>query len=160
VKRQSKTSRSRKSWVMLLPSGLRERPEGFFIGSLCAISGALYLLGIAESTAITRVLDHTWLRIWGGGLALSGILIIVSLAKNNKPLEAFGQRCLSLSLIVYIAWAIIAVGIYRSTLTVAICLMMVGMSEIRVGVIKTLLKPLPITVRDTGGVNGGSGDSS
>lgn len=133
---------------MRLPPGLRDQPAFVFIGAMCAMAGLAYLLGVAESTSITRVLDVLWLRVWGGFLCLSGTLIVVSTWISNKPLERLSLRFLSLGILVYMGWILTAVPLSRAAFTVALCLILVALAEIRVGVIKTLLRPLPASVRE------------
>ncbi len=134
---------ARRSWVFRLPEGLREQPGWILIGGLCFLAGLSYLLGIAESTAITRVLSPAWLRVWGGFLGLAGVLVITSTLACNKPLERLSLRLLSLGLMVYAGWILTAVPLSRATMTVVLCISFVGLAEIRVAVLKALFKPLP-----------------
>lgn len=136
------------SWVMRLPPGLREQPAGIFIGILCFFSGMAYLFGVAESTAITRVLDPQWMKVWGGGICLAGGMIVTSISLVNKPLEAFGWRLLSVCCTVYMIWILLAAPLKNAAFTVVLCLILIVVGEVRVGVIKTLLRPLPQSVRD------------
>lgn len=129
--------------MMRLPQGLRDQPAQVYLGTLAAIAGLSYLLGIAESTTITRVLDAGWLRIWGGFLFVSGALVIWSTWTSTKALERMSLRFLSLGLLVYMGWILAAVPLARATLTVATIMALVGYTEIRVAVIKALLRPLP-----------------
>jgi len=132
-----------RDWVMRLPLGLRDQPAWVFIGALVALAGVSYLIGIAESTSITRVLDPTWLRVWGGFQAVSGTLIVVSTVAANKPLERLSLRLLSLGILIYIGWILAAIPLSRAAFTVALCLAFVGLAEIRVAVLKAVLRPLP-----------------
>jgi hypothetical protein len=129
---------------MRLTPGLRDQPAWIFIGTLVALAGLSYLLGIAESTNITRVLDERWLRVWGGFLFVSGGLVVGSTLATNKALERMSLRFLSLGLLVYMGWILTAVPFSRATITVTMCVSLIGLSEIRVAVLKTLLKPLPV----------------
>lgn len=131
-----------KSWVMRLPRGLREQPGWVFIGTLCALVGLSYMLGISE-TSITRVLSLAVLRIWGGFLCVSGVLVVYSTVTANRPLEKLSLRFLSLGLFIYMAWAVVAVSIQRATIAVFMGLSLIILSEIRVAVLKILLRPLP-----------------
>lgn len=129
---------------MRLPRGLRDQPAWVFIGTMCALAGASYLLGIAESTSITRILDPAVLKVWGGFLFLSGSLVIVSTWLANMPLERLSLRFLSLGLLVYAGWILAVLPLTRAAMTVALCGSLVALAEIRVAVLKALLKPLPL----------------
>lgn len=129
---------------MCLPLGLREQAAWVFIGVLSALAGLSYLLGIAESTSITRVLDPTWLRAWGGFQLIAGVLIAGSTLASNKPLERLSLRFLSLGIFVYIGWILTTVPLSRAAFTVSICLAFVGLAEIRVAVLRAVLTPLPV----------------
>lgn len=137
--------RSRKGlpWVMRLPGGLRDQPAQIFIGGLFALAGLSYMLGIAESNSITQVLDPTWLRVWGGFLLLSGVLVIWSTWCANRPLERMALRFMSLGLLMYIGWILAAVPFVRAVFTLALVACLIVLSEIRVAVIKVLLRPTP-----------------
>jgi hypothetical protein len=129
--------------VMRLPVGLREQSAWIFIGILCAAAGLSYLTGIAESTSITRVLNPTWLRLWGGFLLIAGSLVTASTWVSNKPLERLSLRLLSLGLLVYMGWVLAAVPLSRATWAATTCLSMVALSEIRVAVLRAVLRPRP-----------------
>lgn len=133
----------RKPWVMWLPEGLRDQQGWVFIGFMCTLSGVSHLIGFSEPTTITRVLDPLWLKIWGGVLTASGILIMTSVVRMNRPLEAFALRVLSVSCLVYMGWIVASVGVAKALFLVFLCLVLVVLAEIRVRVIKLLLKPLP-----------------
>lgn len=133
----------RPPWVMRLPAGLREQPAWIFIGTLSLLTGLSYLLGLAGSSTINQVLAPTWLRLWGGILCLSGMLVVVSTIRASRALERLALRFLSLCLLVYMGWVLTAVSLSRAALTVMLCVSLVGLSEIRVAVVRALLQPLP-----------------
>lgn len=133
----------RGSWVMRLPHGVRDQPGWIFIGFLCAAVGSSYMLGFSQSVTVQNVLGSVGLRIWGGYLLLAGTLVVVSTWNTNKALERLALRLLSLGLMLYTCWLILAVPLNRATLTVSLCVGLVGMAEIRVAVLKAVLKPLP-----------------
>jgi hypothetical protein len=119
-----------------------------FIGTLVALGGLSYLLGLSQSSAIAQVLSTGWLRSWGGFLFLAGSLVVGSTVASNKPLERLSLRLLSLSFLVYMGWVLSAVSWDRATITTVMCLALVGAAEVRIAVIKRALKPLPASVRD------------
>lgn len=127
---------------MRLPTGVREQPGWIFIGAFCALAGFTYLLGISESN-IAEVLGSIGLQVWGGFLCLSGLMVVGSTWATNRPLERLSLRFLSLGLAAYTAWVILAVPFTKATLTIVLCGCLIGMSEIRIAVIKSALKPLP-----------------
>lgn len=129
-----------KPWVMRLSPGLREQPAWIFIGALVFLGGLSYVLGIAESTSITRILDPKYLRLWGGVLCLSGGLVVWSTWVVNRALERLSLRFLSLCLLVYMGWILAAVPFSRATITIVMCVSLIGLSEIRVAVVKSLLR--------------------
>ncbi len=136
---------ARNSWVMRLPRGLRAQPGWVFIGMLCSITGLSYLSGLAQSTNIARILNENFLRTWGGFLFVSGTLIVGATLAENRPLERLALRFLSLGFFVYTGWILTALPLTRATLTVALCVCLIVLSEIRVAVIKVILKPPPDT---------------
>lgn len=127
---------------MRLPVGVREQPGWIFIGFFCALAGLTYLLGVSHSS-VASVLGDVGLRVWGGFFCLSGLLVASSTWTANRPLERLALRFLSLGLSAYTAWVILAVPITKATLTLAMGLCLIGMSEIRIAVLKASLKPLP-----------------
>lgn len=128
---------------MRLPGGLRDQAGWVFIGALAFLAGLSYLLGIAESTSITKVLDPTWLRVWGGFLCLSGGLITWSTAVANKAVERMSLRFLSLGMLVYIGWILLAVPISRAVFATFVNLALIGLAEVRVAVLSAVLRSLP-----------------
>lgn len=136
------------SWVMRLPPGLRNQPGWIFIGTLCFLAGLSYVIGIAESTSVTRVLDQGYLRAWGGTLGVSGLLVVVSTWASNTALERMSLRFLSLSFLVYMGWILVAIPWNRAVFTVIMGLALVVLAEIRVAVLTAVLKPLPVSVRE------------
>jgi hypothetical protein len=130
-------------WVMRLPPGLREQPAWILIGVIGVLAGLSYTFGLAESTSITRVLDPVWLKVWGGFLAGSGMLVIAATWMRNRPLERLALRALSLSLLVYAGWILTAIPLSRAVFTISTCAALVCLSEIRVAVLRMAMRPLP-----------------
>lgn len=133
---------SKVPWVFRLPPGLREQPAWVFIGTLVALVGLSYLLGFSSSS-VTLVISELWLRVWGGVLFVAGTLVLLGTIRANKPLEMMALRIQSVCLLLYTVWVISAVGISRATLTIMLCVILVLLSEIRIAVIKVILRPLP-----------------
>lgn len=134
---------------MRLPGGLRDQPAQIFIGALFGLAGLSYMIGVAESNSITQVLDPTWLRVWGGFLLLTGALVVWSTWSANRPLERMALRFMSLGLLVYIGWILAAVPFARAVISVALVACLIIYAEIRVAVIKALLRP-PTAARVVG----------
>lgn len=122
--------------VLKMPRGFREQPGWIFIGTMCALVGLSYLLGISQST-ITAALNPAWLKVWGAGLSLTGATIVYATGMANRPLERLSLRLLAVGLLVYMGW-ILAVVPSRATMTVFMCLSLIVTSQIRVAVIGIL----------------------
>jgi hypothetical protein len=135
-----------KSWVMRLPRGLREQPAWVFIGTISSVTGLSYLLGFAQSTAINRVLDPNFLRVWGGFLLFAGSLVVYATIWANRALERLSLRFLSVGYLVYLGWVLTAAPVNRAMVTTVACVSLIGLAEIRVAVLKAAMKPLPIVV--------------
>lgn len=128
---------------MKLPVGVREQPGWLFVGLLFTTVGLSYLFGVSESTTVSQVLGSGGLRLWGGFLSFSGVLVIIGTWNRNLALEKLALRLLSLGLLAYMGWVITIVPISRATFVVALCASFAGLSEIRIATIKAVLKPLP-----------------
>ncbi len=142
--------KSHKSWVMALPQGLRDQPAAAFIGVMCSLSGLSYFIGKSQSNAILKTLGPTWLRMWGGFLFVSGVLVVVSIFKRNHPLEKLSLRLLSVGLLVYMGWVLTSTSLANATLTMMLCSCLIFLGEVRVGTINTQLKPLPDSTKEAG----------
>lgn len=132
----------RYSWILRLPSRIRDNPLGIFIAILCTITGILYAGGIANSNMITQVLNPTWLRVWGFGLLVAGLVKFFGNLLNNYPMEKLGCRLLSTVAAVYALWIGSTSG-FRASATIALCLMLIATLEIRASVIALILSPPP-----------------
>lgn len=135
------------TWVMKLPRGLREQPGWVFIGTLSFLSGLSYMLGISEST-ITQVINERWLQVWGGFMGLAGVLVVIGTVTVYRPLERLALRFLSLGLLMYMGWILVAVPFEKATIVIGMCISLIALSEIRAAVIKSILRPLPPTTRN------------
>lgn len=129
---------------MRLPRGLREQPAWVFIGTLTAATGLSYLLGVANSATVSKVLEHGWLRAWGGFLLVAGVLVVISTVTTNRPLERMSLRFLSIGYLMYLFWVLTVIPPTRAMVTVVACISLAGLAEIRVAVIKVILKPVPL----------------
>lgn len=138
--------RLRNSWVNKLPTGLRDQPSQVFTGVLVSLAGLSYLFGLSHSTAL-QVVSELWLQSWGGLLFIAGVLVVFGTLRANKPLERMALRIQSISLFVYMVWVLSAIPLTRATLTVALCVCLIGLSEIRIAVLKALMRPLPESAR-------------
>lgn len=108
---------------------------------MCALVGMSYLVGISQSM-ITQALNPTWLKVWGAGLCVTGVTIVVATAKANRPLERLSLRLLAVGLLVYMGW-ILTVVPEKSAMTVFLCLGLIACSQIRVAVIGILFDRPP-----------------
>lgn len=135
---------SKTPWVFRLPPGLREQPAWVFIGTLVAFAGLGYLLGISDSRTLSQVISDDVQRVWGGVLFVAGFLVVYSTIRANKPLEKLALRVQSVALLLYMGWILTAIALSQATLTIALCICLAGLSEIRIAVITVLLRPLPM----------------
>lgn len=142
----NKSPKPRRSWVMVLPTGLREQPGWVLMGVLAAATGLSYLFGISSSPTVSKVLSEGWIQGWGGFLFVAGSLVVYSTMAANRPLEKLSLRFLSLGFLVYLAWVLTVIPPTRAMVTVVTCLTLVGMAEIRVAVLKVVLKPVPFHI--------------
>lgn len=131
---------------MRLPRGLREQPAWVFVGTLTIATGLSYLTGLASSSSIVRVMDPMWLKVWGGFELLSGVLVLFSTIKGDRALERLSLRFLSLGFLMYLAWVLTAVPLSRAMVTTVSCISLAGLAEIRIAVLKVVLRPAPILV--------------
>lgn len=134
-----------KSWVMRLPRGIREQTGWLFIGAMTAISGLTYLLDFSTSI-IAQFVDKIWLQAWGGFLFVTGILLVIATSMANRPLEKLALRFLSLGILIYMGWVVAVAPIDRAAITMFLCVAFMIVAEVRVAVIRILLKPLPDSV--------------
>lgn len=135
---------ARTPWVFRLPRGLREQPGWVFLGGMCALAGLSYVLGIAESNAVTDLLNSAALRVWGGFLCLTGTLVVCSTIASNKALEVLSLRFLSVGLLMYLGWIAVAVPIHRAVMTLILGVGFSIMAEVRIAVLRTLFRvPVP-----------------
>lgn len=128
---------------MRLPGGLRAQSGWIFIGTMCALAGLSYLVGLAGTSTVSETLGPIWVRAWGGFLFLSGILVAGSTWVGNRPLERMSLRFLSLGLMIYTGWLLAVLPLGRASLTVSTTLALISLSEIRVAVLTMALRPLP-----------------
>lgn len=135
-------------WVFRLPRGMWSQPSQIFIGTLVGLGGLGYLLGVAKSNSIAALLDPIVLRVWGGFLFVSGVLLVYSTIRGNLALERMALRFLSSGLLVYMGWVLTAVSAGQGTLTVIMCMCLAGTAEIRSAVIKALMRPIPPKARE------------
>lgn len=131
--------RRKPPWIMRLPSGLREQPAWIFIGFLIGLAGVSYLTGFTESS-ISQAIGPLGLRIWGGVLAASGFGIVFATFRADPALERFVLRVMSISMAVYMGWLFAVVAWDRLIMSLALVLILDGIAEIRIAVLKVLLK--------------------
>lgn len=70
----------------------------------------------------------------------ASLMVFVGMLKNNLPLEKFGLRAMSISLLTYAGWTAV-VARFDATLIVSLLVTLVFFNELRVRVIRKLVKP-------------------
>lgn len=125
--------------LMRLPPGLRDQPAWVFIGFLVGMVGLSYLTGITESS-ISHAVGKTGLHVWGAFLMCSGFGVVWATISANHALERFTLRLLSLCLLVYMGWLLTVVDWRRAVMNVALTIVLVFLAEVRVAVLRSLLR--------------------
>lgn len=142
------TDTNGKTWVMRLPRGVREQPGWVFIGLMSTVTGISYLTGLASSASITSILNPVFVRAWGGFLLLAGVLVAVSTAISNRPLERLSLRLLSLGIIIYLGWILTVVPLSRSMVVLTLGASLAGLCEVRIAFLKSKMTKIPKRYRD------------
>ena len=123
---------------MRLPAGLRKQPAWVFIGLLIGLAGLSYVGGFTESS-VSRAVGTVGLRVWGGVLTFSGFAVVLATLRGRPALEKLALRILSICMAVYGGWLTIVVELNRVVMSTVLVLILIGMAEIRVAVLKMLL---------------------
>jgi hypothetical protein len=129
----------RRAWVSRLPTGLRDQPAWVFIGFLIGVVGLTYVAGISESS-ISRAVGVNGLRVWGAFLMCSGFGVVWATIGASHALERLSLRLLSICLLVYSGWLLTVVSWQRAAMTLALTVVLVLLAEIRVAVLKALMR--------------------
>lgn len=151
-----------KPWILFVPESMRVRPLEVFLITLCTISGIPAIFGAPASNAIQQLLPDWFIRIWGTVLVLGSIALLYSIYKTPKDAvhgrqllvtEKFGLRALSVGSLFYALIILVVAGwTVTSTFACGIILWFAFWCEVRVAVIKLLLKPwTPPDVKSEGG---------
>lgn len=127
-----------KSWVMKLPIGVREQTGWLFIGFMVTIAGISFLTGYSDS-AITKAIGPVGAQIWGGALALSGLMVTWATWIHNAAHEKLALRFLALCLFGYVGWVLTVVPLNKAITTLILAGILIGLAEIRVGFLKVIL---------------------
>ena len=131
--------------LLRLPRGLREQPAWIFIGFLVGLTGLSYLIGFSQSS-ISTVVGANALRVWGAFLAFSGFAVVYATFQAKPAFEKLALRTLSICMFVYCGWVLTVIDIRRAAVTTALVLTLVSMAEIRVAVLKALLRTAGVKV--------------
>lgn len=138
-----KPSAPKPPWIMRLPRGVRERPSWVFIGSILALVGLTYALGISQSR-VAESIGGIGLKAWGSILCASGVGIIVATFKNAVAFEKLAQRFAQLSILAYVAYVSISVDITQAAMTLALGAILLATCEIRIAFLNLQLNPVDI----------------
>lgn len=125
--------------ILRLPRGLREEPAWVFIGLLVGLVGASYLIGFSESS-ISVAVGPSGLQLWGGALAFSGFAVVYATIRARPALEKLALRLLSVCMFLYGGWLPLVIGPRRAAMSIALTLILIALAEIRVAVLKLLLR--------------------
>ncbi len=127
-----------KSWVMKLPVGVREQTGWLFIGFMVTLVGLSYLTGVTSSV-MKEAIGPNGLRVWGGWLFLTGLLVMWATWKHNAAHEKMALRLLALCMVSYVGWVLTVVPWRDAGMTIGLGFVLIGLAEIRVGFLKVIL---------------------
>jgi hypothetical protein len=130
---------TKKPWIMRLPRGLREQPAWVFIGILVTLGGLGFVTGLTESS-VSEAIGPTGLRVWGAVLLLSGLGVLTATLSARPALEKLALRALSVSMAVYAGYLFVVIDWQRLAMSVILCGVLIGLSEIRIATLKTLYR--------------------
>lgn len=151
-----------KPWILYVPEGMRIRPLAVFLISLCLLSGIPAIFGFRASDKIAEIMPDWFMRIWGLVLVVGSVTLLYSIYRSPRDsvhgkklltTEKFGLRCLSIGSLFYALTVIIVAGwTITSAFAVGVILWFAFWCEVRVAVIKMLLRPWsPPDVKIEGG---------
>lgn len=126
-----------------VPVGVQLNGGWLLVGTIMFMSGLGFASGVTESTTITKLMGDTAIHVWGGVLMTSGALLGVAIWFSRVALEKLALNLMSIALSVYGAWLAAAVPFSRTGLTITLLIIFVGLAQIRVAVLRRLLRPLP-----------------
>lgn len=131
----------RKPWILCLPISFQANPLGLILALMFFIVGLTYALGTAHPGNIADLLNSpTWLRLWGASLCVATGTLAQGIYASNLETEKLGLRLLSLTLVVFALWILLAVGV-TGALSVAMCGLVIFFCQLRIGVIKQIQHP-------------------
>ncbi len=129
----------RASPITRVPLGVREQPAWIFIGVMFMVVGVGYATGGAQSM-LTEAIGTVGLRLWGGSLVATGLLLVMATAKAKPSLEKLALRILSTNLFAYAAWLLTVVPFQRAGTTIILSGSLIVLAEFRVMHLRQLIK--------------------
>ncbi len=133
------SSKPRAPWVLRLPSVFQIQSSLAFIALMVVIVGVSALLGVSDPQSITSKMSLPFYKMWGGGLTLTGGFLIFAIFSRDQLLEKYAARVLSLAFGAFALWAVTAVGVGRSIVTMALCSVVIFLLEQRISLINALM---------------------
>lgn len=124
--------------LLRVPLGLREQPAWVFIGILIFLVGLSYLTGFTNSI-ITEAIGDIGLKVWGGLLALSGLLVTWATIVAKPVMEKFSLRIMTCTLLMYAGYLATVVPVRDAAMTTVLTILLSGLSEFRVAHLRFLL---------------------
>ena len=133
------TRKPHRPWITRLPTGLREQPAWVFIGFMVGLVGVSYVTGLTQSS-IAQAVGPIGIRIWGAFLMASGFGVVWATIRAKHALERMALRFLSTCMFVYLGWLLTVVPIRRASMAVLLGLVLIGLAEIHMAVLKSLYR--------------------
>lgn len=151
------SEKPRAPWVLRLPSIFQINSSLSFIALMVIIVGFAALVGISDPQSITSQMSLPFYKFWGGGLTITGGLLLTGIIRRDERLEKLAARILSMSFAAFAAWALAANGIQRSVITLFLCAVLIFLLEQRISLINVLLYARALAAR-ADQLMGGSSD--
>ncbi len=129
----------RAPWVLRLPSLFQINSSLIFIALMVVIVGVAALVGFSDPQSITSKMALPIYKVWGGGLTLTGVLLMFGIVRRDELIEKYAARILSMALATFAAWAVTANGLGRSMVTLMLSIVVVFLLEQRISLINVLL---------------------
>ncbi len=139
MKNSKNPVKSRAPWVLRLPSVFQINSSLIFIAFMVSVVGLAALFGVSDPQTITSQMAYPFYKAWGFGLTFTGISLTTGLFRRDEILEKYAARVLSMELITFAAWAVVASGLQRSIVTTALTIIIVFLLEQRISLINVLL---------------------
>lgn len=125
--------------IMRVPLGVREQPAWLFIGFMVSLVGFGQATALLESS-IRQAVSEGGARAWGCILLVAGLLLMYATVTSRAALERFALRVLTMSIVAYAGWLLVAVPWNRAATAVILIGCLAVVCEVRVWHLKQILR--------------------